>query len=57
MRDHGAVEKTGSLPSPLSLDGQPRGADPGIGDVGYLAPGNDLVLYYVDQSYAVLLQP
>jgi hypothetical protein len=51
MVDHGSVEKTGPLPSPLSLAGQPDGADPDIGDVGYYAPGNDLVLYYGDQSY------
>jgi hypothetical protein len=51
MRDHGGLEKTGPLPSPLSLDGQPSGADPDVGDVGYYAPNNDLVLYYGDQSY------
>ena len=51
MADHGGVEKTGPLPSPLSLQGQPEGADPDPGDVGYYAPGNDLVLYYGDQSY------
>ena len=51
MTDHGSVEKTGPLPAPLRRDGQPDGADPGIGDVGYYAPGNDLVLYYGDQSY------
>ena len=51
MVDHGSVEKTGPLPSPLSLDGQPDGADPDVADVGYYAPGNDLVLYYGDQSY------
>ena len=51
MVDHGSVEKTGPLPSPLSLEGQPDGADPDVGDVGYYAPGNDLVLYYGDQSY------
>ena len=51
MADHGGVEKTGPLPSPLSLDGQPEGADPDIGDLGYYAPGNDLVLYYGDQGY------
>ena len=51
MVDHGQVEKTGPLPSPLSLDGQPNGADPDVGDLGYYAPGNDLVLYYGDQSY------
>ncbi len=51
MVDHGGVEKTGPLPESLSLDGQPEGADPSIGDVGYYAPGNDLVLYYGDQSY------
>jgi hypothetical protein len=50
MADHGGVEKTGPLPVPLSLDGQPDGADPDVGDVGYYAPGNDLVLYYGDQS-------
>jgi hypothetical protein len=51
MTDHGSVEKTGPLPSPLSLTGQPEGADPEVGDVGYYAPGNDFVLYYGDQSY------
>ncbi|MGH9250688.1 MAG: cyclophilin-like fold protein [Acidimicrobiales bacterium] len=51
MIDHGEVEKTGPLPSRLSLDGQPDGADPDPGDVGYYAPGNDFVLYYGDQSY------
>ena len=51
MIDHGAVEKTGPLPAPLSLKGQPGGADPDVGHVGYYAPGNDLVLSYGDQSY------
>jgi hypothetical protein len=51
MTDHGSVEKTGPLPSPLSPAGQPDGADPDVGDVGYYVPGNDLVLYYGDQSY------
>jgi hypothetical protein len=51
MTDHGGVEKTGALPSPLSMDGQPEGADPDVGDLGYYAPGNDLVLYYGDQAY------
>lgn len=51
MSDHGGVEKTGRLPAPLSTDGQPDGADPAVGAVGYYAPGNDLVLYYGNQSY------
>ncbi|MFL6132640.1 MAG: cyclophilin-like fold protein [Nocardioidaceae bacterium] len=51
MRDHGGVEKTGRLPKPLSLDGQPPGADPDVADVGYYAPSTDLVFYYGDQSY------
>jgi hypothetical protein len=51
MRDHGGVEKTGPLHTPLSLDGQPDGADPDVGDLGYYAPGNDLVFYYGDQGY------
>ena len=50
MSDHGGVEKTGRLPLPLSLQGQPEGADPDAGDIGYYAPGQDLVLYYGDQS-------
>ncbi len=45
------MEKTGPLPSPLSLEGQPAGADPDVGDIGYFAPGSDVVLYYGDQSY------
>jgi hypothetical protein len=51
MTDHGGVEKTGPLPGPLSLEGQPEGADPDMGDLGYYAPGHDLVLYYAEQSY------
>jgi hypothetical protein len=51
MTDHGSVEKAGPLPSPLSTAGQPDGADPDVGDVGYYAPGNDLAFYYGDQSY------
>jgi hypothetical protein len=51
MTDHGSVEKTGPLPSPLSTAGQPDGADPDAGEVGYYAPGNDLVFYYGEQSY------
>jgi hypothetical protein len=51
MTDHGGVEKTGPLSGRLSLEGQPEGADPDVGDLGYYAPGNDLVLYYGDQSY------
>ena len=51
MADEGGVEKTGPLPHPLSLEGQPEGANPDAGDLGYYAPGNDLVLYYGDQSF------
>ena len=51
MDDHAGVEKTGTLPTPLSLEGQPAGADPDVGDVGYYAPGNNLVLYYGDMTY------
>ena len=45
------MEKTGPLPSPLSLGGQPAGAEPDVGDLGYYAPGGHVVLYYGDQSY------
>lgn len=45
------AHKTGALAPPLSLDGQPAGPDPDVGDVGYYAPGNDVVLYCGDQSY------
>ena len=38
MTDHGGVEKTGPLPAPLSLEGQPEGADPDVGDLGLLRP-------------------
>jgi hypothetical protein len=51
MDDNASVEKAGALPSSLSLDSQPAGADPDVGDVGFYAPGNDLVLNYGDMSY------
>ncbi len=51
MKDHGDVEKTGPLPRRLSVADEPAGADPDVADLGYYAPGNDLVLYYGDQSY------
>ena len=51
MRDHGGVEKTGPLRAPLTVTDEPDGADPDVGDLGYYAPGHDLVLYYGDQSY------
>ena len=50
MSDHGGVEKTGPLRA-LSALTDNRRADPDVGDLGYYAPGNDLVLYYGDQSY------
>jgi hypothetical protein len=51
MRDHRGVEKTGPLLRALTVTDEPRGADPEVGDLGYYAPGNDLVLYYGDQSH------
>jgi hypothetical protein len=51
MRDHGGVEKTGPLERALTVTDEPDGADPDVGDLGYYAPGHDLVLYYGDQSY------
>ena len=51
LSDHNGVEKTGRLPASLSTEGAPDGADPDVGAIGYYAPGNDLVLYYGDQSY------
>lgn len=46
-----ALEKTGPLPRALTTDGAPRGSDPKVGDIGYYAPGRDLVLYYGDMGY------
>ncbi len=46
FRDHNNVEKTAPLPRELSLDGAPEGHDPAAGDLGYWAPGGDLVFYY-----------
>lgn len=50
MSDHNGAEKTGALPRPLSTDGAPAGHDPRAGDLGYFAPGGDLVLYYDDAA-------
>ena len=46
FRDHNNVEKTASLPRELSLDDAPEGHNPAAGDIGYWAPGGDLVFYY-----------
>ncbi len=46
FRDHNNVEKTALLPHELSLEGAPEGHDPAAGDIGYWAPGGDLVFYY-----------
>jgi hypothetical protein len=46
FRDHNNVEKTAPLPRQLSLEGGPVGHDPAAGDLGYWAPGGDLVFYY-----------
>lgn len=47
---HG-TEKTGRLPAALTTDGVSRGADPEVGELGYYAPGEDLVLYHGDVGY------
>jgi hypothetical protein len=44
--DYNNVEKTAPLPRELSLEGAPEGHDPAAGDIGYWAPGGDLVFYY-----------
>jgi hypothetical protein len=46
FRDHNNVEKTAPLPRELSLEGAPEGHDPEAGDIGYWAPGGDLVFYH-----------
>ena len=48
--DHNDVEKTAPLPRALSVDGAPDGHDPAAGDLGYYAPGGDIVLYYDDDA-------
>jgi hypothetical protein len=40
------VEKTAPLSRELSIEGAPEGHDPAAGDIGYWAPGGDLVFYY-----------
>lgn len=49
--DFGAVEKTARLPSPLTMDGVPSGADPEPFDIGYYQPDQVLVLYYRDVGF------
>ena len=45
------LEKTGRLPRTLTTDGVPSGSDPEINEIGYYAPGRNLVLYYGDVGY------
>ena len=51
MDDLHGSEKTGALPRALTTDGVPRGSDPDVNEIGYYAPGRDLVLYYGDVGY------
>src|SRR5215212_79085 len=46
FRDHNNAEKTAPLPRELAVEEAPAGHDPAAGDIGYWAPGGDLVLYY-----------
>lgn len=49
--DYGQVEKTATLPRPLTMEGVPAGDDPEPYDIGYYEPGGVLVLYYGDVGY------
>jgi hypothetical protein len=51
MDDLNRLEKTGPLPRALTTDGVPAGSDPEVDEIGYYAPGRDLVLYYGDVGY------
>ena len=51
FRDLNGVEKYADLPRKLSLDGVPAGDDPEPDDIGYYAPGGNLVFYYGDVGY------
>ncbi len=48
--DHNGVEKTAPLPQELSTEDAPDAHDPAAGDLGYFAPGGDLVLYHDDEA-------
>ena len=48
--DHNGVEKTAPLPNELSTERAPDTHDPVAGDLGYYAPGGDLVLYHDDAA-------
>lgn len=51
FEDLNDVEKIGHLDEGLPMDGMPEGDDPQVGDLGYHAPGGNVVLYYGDVSY------
>ncbi len=51
FRDLNNVEKYADLPRKLSMDGAPAGDDADAGDIGYYAPGGNLVFYYGRVGY------
>ena len=51
FRDLNQVEKIAKLPRSLTTDGAAEGDNPEIGDIGYYATSQDLVLYYGDVGY------
>lgn len=51
FEDFNRVEKIGHLDEGLPMEGMPEGEDPHVGDLGYHAPGGNVVLYYGDVGY------
>ena len=51
FEDYNGVEKIGTLPRALTMEGMPEGDDPEVGDLGYYAPDGVLVIYYGDVGY------
>ena len=52
LRDYAGKEKVSDLPRRLTIEGEPAGMDPDVGDLTYYAPWGNLAIFYRDFGYA-----
>ena len=52
LEDYAATEKVSDLAKRLTIDGEPAGVTPAIGDIAYYAPWGNLALFYKAFRYS-----
>ncbi|MFG1483818.1 cyclophilin-like fold protein [Halobacteriovorax sp. HFRX-2_2] len=52
VEDYASNEKIFYLPKKLSVEGEPAGYEPRVGDICYYAPWGNIAIFYKDFSYS-----